>query len=862
MIELSLLGLHALRGSDGRELTSLPAQPKRFALLAYLAVGGSDGYHRRDTLTAVFWPELDQFAARRALRNTLYHLREALGETAIVTRGDEAVGINPNLLTSDVSRLHAALEAGRYEEAVDRFHGELLAGMHFAGAGEAFEEWLARERLRVTDAVLRAITALVAREEAADNLAAAAHWAQRACAVAPVDEGWLRQAMSLLDRLSDGGTALRLHEAHSVRIAAEFGAKPSAETMALATRIRTGQGSRLPPPAVPVVPQSTEVPAIPPAAIVLPSPVRAPRAVTRGRIWTIGVIAMVALAVLAVGLGHRTALATTRQRVLVTVFDNRTGDSTLQSLGRMTQDWLVQGLLRTQLVDVVDPRAVFVQARVGANSTVDPLTLAQRTGATLIVSGSYYLTGDTLFLQAAVTDARTHQIVRAVGPILAGVKTPVAAVEGLRSRVMSTLASMVDVHATQDLRIEEPPPFEAYRAYVDGWDAFWHGDGLRSLQLFLRAAQLDSTFTAAQLGAATAAANSGNCIVVDSLDQAMGRVSRTLPRLDQIAMAVAEARCHGRNDEMLRLTLERADLEPGSPAAQMSAAAAALWANRPARVLKLLARVDPALDLAWNTDTTHFAYWSTIAEAFHLLGRHAEELAQIERMPRGAPLGRAWLRGSALAAMGRPTAALALVDSTLTLPVETASDIGLAPFTNGRPEYTMTPAWVANWVARELDVAGDTVAAHQAARRALAWYRSRPAADRATPEERYVAVSSLEIAGAYAEAREMAEALVAGDSSNIDFRGQLGGLAAEQHDSVLADVTDRWLAAQPVARAGWSASVYRARIAALLGRANDAVARLREAFDAGMWPRWLDEEPALASLRGRSDFAGLIAPRD
>ena len=44
-------------------------------------------------------------------------------------------------------------------------------------------------------------------------------------------------------------------------------------------------------------------------------------------------------------------------------FANRTGDSTLQSLGRMAQDWLTQGVVRTELVDVVDPQAVFVQSR-------------------------------------------------------------------------------------------------------------------------------------------------------------------------------------------------------------------------------------------------------------------------------------------------------------------------------------------------------------------------------------------------------------------------------------------------------------------------------------------------------------------
>ena len=106
----------------------------------------------------IFWPDLDQFAARRALRNTLYHLREALGEGAIVTRGDDAVAIDPARLTCDVTRLQ---RGGRRPADMKRrsigYHGELLAGIHFASAGEAFEEWLSRERLRVADLVMRAV---------------------------------------------------------------------------------------------------------------------------------------------------------------------------------------------------------------------------------------------------------------------------------------------------------------------------------------------------------------------------------------------------------------------------------------------------------------------------------------------------------------------------------------------------------------------------------------------------------------------------------------------------------------------------------------------------------------------------------
>jgi hypothetical protein len=194
--------------------------------------------------------------------------------------------------------------------------------------------------------------------------------------------------------------------------------------------------------------------------------------------------------------------------------------------------------------------------------------------------------------------------------------------------------------------------------------------------------------------------------------------------------------------------------------------------------------------------------------------------------------------------------------------VETETDIGLAPYTDGRPEYTVTAGWVANWISRELAFHGDTVAARQAAMRAVAWYRSRPASERSTPEERLVASWSLEMVGAYPEAERIARQLVTEDSNNVDFRGELAGLAVERGEAALADSLDHWLAAQPVARVSWSASVYRARVAALRGRPDDAVARVRDALDEGAWPTWFHEEPALAPLQTRPDFAALLAPKN
>lgn len=857
MIELSLLGLHAVRDADGRELASLLAQPKRFALLAFLAIGGGSGYHRRDSLAAMFWPDLDQSAARRALRNTLYHLRETLGDGVIVTHGDDAVAIDPALLTSDVTRLADAVAAGRYQEAVDCYRGELLAGLHFANAGEAFEEWLSRERLRVAGLGMQAVRALVEREERTGNFLAAARWAQQACTLAPGDESWLRRAMTLLDAGGDTGGALRLYETTARRLAAEFDATPSADTEALAARIRDGGSKPAGRPAPAPAPALAEAPAsTPPPA----GPARRRRAI----LWAAGLGAIAVSALLArAASAHHRAAAPVPARVLVTVFDNRTGDSTLQSLGRMAQDWLVQGILRTRLADVVDPQVVFEQERAAGGAAVDPLALARRAGAALVVSGSYYRTGDTLLLEAAVTDARTGRIARAVGPIPSSDRTPVAGLDELRSRVMTSLAVVVDARAAQNLDAGgEVPPFDAYQAYVEGWDAFWHGDGPRAEALFLRAAHRDTLFSEATIAAAMAASNYHHCALTDSLDRVLHTRSQPLERLDRLSLEIAVARCRGWNEEMLRLALERARLAPRTSSEQLSAAAAALWADRPARVLDVLRRLDPATDLAWSTDTTHFAYWSALTEALHLLGRHDEELAAADRVPRAAPLSRIWMQGRALAALSRPTAALVLLDGALSLPVETANDIGLAPASDGRPQYVATPEWVAWWIACELAVHGDTIAARQAATRGLTWYRSRPAEERATFEERLIATRLLQMLGAYAEAATLARQLLAEDSANVDVRGELAGVAAARGDTALADTLDRWLAAQPAARVGWSASVYRARVAALLGRRDDAVARLVEARDEGAWPTWIHLDPAFVTLRNRRDFAALITPRD
>src|SRR5712692_9990977 len=237
MIEFRLLGTLHLTDAEGREVKSLLTRSRRLALLAYLAAAAPRGLHRRDTLLALFWPELDQEHARAALRQALHVVRDALGADVIVTRGDEEVGLDFERLWCDVVAFDCSVAAGQLHEALEHYRGDLLNGFFIAGAGE-FERWLESERGQLREAAARSARALVEQSEAAGDLAAAAKWARRGSGLARHDEELLRRLITLLDRLGDRAGAVEAYEEFTKRLAADLETEPAAETKALLAAVR------------------------------------------------------------------------------------------------------------------------------------------------------------------------------------------------------------------------------------------------------------------------------------------------------------------------------------------------------------------------------------------------------------------------------------------------------------------------------------------------------------------------------------------------------------------------------------------------------------------------------------------------
>ncbi|MBA3759431.1 MAG: tetratricopeptide repeat protein [Gemmatimonadales bacterium] len=243
LLTLRLLGELELAGRGEAPVTALLVQPKRLALLVYLAVALPRGFRRRDEILALFWPESDADHARNSLRQSLHGLRNHLPAGVLLTRGSEEVGLCRDLLRVDVHSFEDLLDSGREAEGLALYQGELLPGFHVPGSPD-FEVWLEAERERLRRRAVRAALVLARRLEMDGDATRAAEWARFAEERAPFDEAVLREVLELLTDLGDRAGAVQLCEAAAGRFRRELGIELSPQTEQIGRAIAAGRQSR------------------------------------------------------------------------------------------------------------------------------------------------------------------------------------------------------------------------------------------------------------------------------------------------------------------------------------------------------------------------------------------------------------------------------------------------------------------------------------------------------------------------------------------------------------------------------------------------------------------------------------------
>jgi len=532
------------------------------------------------------------------------------------------------------------------------------------------------------------------------------------------------------------------------------------------------------------------------------------------------------------------------KRIAVAIFENRTGDASLDSLGQLAAERISERLPQISTVQVVPPATFADFARhdpgpVTATSRDPVQQLAAATGSGLVVSGAFHIEGNDLRVRARLTDATTGTFVL-VEPEPVARATPMKALDETRDRVMGAVAVKLDPVSTV-MMMGTAPKYQAFQE----WRAANEIEGAEGLKRLRRALDLDPTFTAARISLLGTYDDPGeDARQLEIVEQQRGRMSPA----QQHWLASLRAELAGRNEEAYTAARAAAALAPPSTALNLTLAIRAAAAGHFRAAVEALSA---PLDWRSKLESSRAAagdYFYKLAESLHWLGEHERELAEVRRGRSLRPdiMELRLPEAIALAALGRVGEIDGIISEGLTQP--------------GLHAYVMCET------AEELRRHGHREASVAQARRVVDWYANLPLEQRQRPEWRLPYTHSLRHLDRWDEARPILDALAREGTpgTNLEALGQAGVAAVHQGDrgraqrifGELGRVSD-----DPRYR-GWRAH-FRASIAAHLGDEDRAVELLRLSLAQGAtYDYHLHHALELEPLRGYPPFEALIKPKD
>jgi serine/threonine protein kinase/tetratricopeptide (TPR) repeat protein len=546
-------------------------------------------------------------------------------------------------------------------------------------------------------------------------------------------------------------------------------------------------------------------------------------------------------------------------RVAVDVFKNESGNSSLDMVGEIATDWLADGLQRIEEIEVVPAK---FSMSLGSSASKGR-ELAELSGAGTIVSGVYYTRADSLLFHAQISDVRSGRLMYSLGPVAGPEQQQMDVIESLRQRVLGALALHFGAAGHVADKGGTPPTFAAYQNYLAGvragnefrlHDAIRHLDaavGMDSEFLGAWFAKADVHYNLAGLSAASlglgdpevASQFSAGDFAWHRLETARDRMSPAQRHL----LDWMEAQRQGDLSRALYAVRRLVAVAP-DPAARSLQALCAIRTNRFDEVTEI-------------TETASLADWgwAVSAEALHMLANHRRELSEVRhvRQHHGDQPLTVISELKALAALGRVQEVKKLLEDA---------------FSRASQSGWWNQGSLAAIMGLELHAHGQRKAAEELLQLSIDWYRVTLSALDATRAHRYGLARSLYWSEQWHEARLLFVQLLAEAPSDLDYMGYLGVAAARDGDRAEALRISGQMAAfvRPYPLLG-QPSLWRSRIAAVLGAHDEALNLLREAIGQGLMPldiaqgfgyaMWLHCDRDFEALRDHPAFKVLVEPR-
>ena len=211
----------------------------------------------------------------------------------------------------------------------------------------------------------------------------------------------------------------------------------------------------------------------------------------------------------------------------------------------------------------------------------NPASFLKGTGAEKIIRGNVYTGGDDLIIQTRIVDAESGEIEFAFPEISRSASDITGLVEELRERLLSYfLASANPQSYASGATLENPPKYEAYKAYQEG-RSFFGNDYEQANMFFEKAIAIDPEYFWPYFDILVGFSNRGRVAEADSMLEVINRrFDRFLP-YEQLYYEWAKTILTNDLEAQYQATQKLFTKDPREPVSNYLMASIATGLNRP-----------------------------------------------------------------------------------------------------------------------------------------------------------------------------------------------------------------------------------------------------------------------------------------
>ncbi len=313
-------------------------------------------------------------------------------------------------------------------------------------------------------------------------------------------------------------------------------------------------------------------------------------------------------------------------RIAVIPFTNQTGDSSMAQVGDIASSWISSQLDELEGVQTVPYFTIKqYQPHMGIlpNDPQNRPTLGEVVDAQYFITGSYFLKGRQLYVDAAFVDAHSQESIYPL-PVMEGPKDSVMQViEALRLKIAGLVTNLEEVQ----LGKLNPPNYEAYKYYLSGLNELKLGTYSNAHLYFEKATALEPEFVMPQTFLTWFYPSHKR----DSVLQRIGQIS-TITKYERNVYLELYYSYEQHYREALNVALRSLEDYPQDYYFNFEAAHLAKTQFMPHLALKILSELQDPLNsdvgLVWH----YFKVWN-YTESLVMIGRYEEALAYLQSIP-------------------------------------------------------------------------------------------------------------------------------------------------------------------------------------------------------------------------------------